>query len=582
MGDMLYISPTQVESYLSCPRQWWFNYARRMPRDAGQDQFVFGNVLHAVLERWFQADDNGRDQETGLAVDIYPEGWDADVSPADAGMIRKLVKTGLDSGLLTRYPSRRVERGYKREVIPGVIMNGKMDVEHRDGVDDHKSSKSRRYFLSEQKLADDWKMRCYAHEWVVRREEAGEEVPQFVTLKLNYFCKDPDDPITKPVAVDVEVDVIEGWWSDELVPAAEEMLDLKQQDLPDAKWKDVEGPRVDGICKKYRGCPHAPVCGRARAVRAHRKMLERTARPESSSKPKPKKGRSGGKMSLFANAKKRNAGMPSPGATKEPEEQPQVADAPAIEASGGVPPWTNEHCVACGGAGISSSNTPCDPCINISKRRKTYDPDEWEVGTSDDGSVVWQPVDGAEGEAGSTTAVKEPEAKPAKPARKQVTKGEEESAPAPRRSRARKAKEPASHEEDGALAQQAAKAAQAAVEPEPEPKAPAEPQQADSPDVVGGLVILAGCSVLRWPGRETIMLSDVLSAEGAALAEREEADSYYLMHPFNRRNMLAADAAEIAANLAGKVLVCVGSCPDLESLRDALMPFAEVVIGRSH
>jgi len=575
MTRTIWISPTQVETYLSCPRKWWFDYVRKMPRDAGQEQFVFGNTLHAVLERWFKADDGGRDPDTGAPVDLYPEGWDDDISPAEASLIRKLVRVGIDSGMLTRYPGRMVEDGYKREVIPGVVMCGKMDVEHRDGLDDHKSSKSRRYFLTEKALADDWKMLCYAHEWVVRRQERDEELPEFLTMRLNYFVKDPDDPFTKPVAVDIEIDAVEGWWNDELIPAAEEMHDLANEDLEDKDWQKVEGPRVDGICKKYRGCPHAPVCGRARAVRAHRKMLERTARPESKSTPQPKPKRNKN-MGLLDKAKNRKGGTPTPGAAKEPEEQQPVADTKAVEAQGGTPPWVNESCVACGGSGISRDGTACDPCIKINTRRKKFDPDAWVIGVDDEGNVTWEPADGS-GEAESASVVKEPEAKPAKPARSRVTKADKDEAKAakaekPARKRVKKTEEPAEETTTDESRKQSAKEAAA-------PKS----SQVDSPDSVSGFVMLCHCSVYRWPGRETVMLSDVLAAEGAGLAEREGADSYYLLHPFNRRNALAADAEAIAAELAGKAVLCpVGSCPDLDALREALIPYAEIVIGGMH
>lgn len=272
-------------------------------------------------------------------------------------------------------------------------------------------------------------------------------------------------------------------------------------------------------------------------------------------------------MSLFNKAKKRNGGMPAPGSEKEPEDPKPVVQEKQAEVTGGTPPWANPNCVACAGSGISRSNTPCDPCINISKRRKTYDPDEWIVSTDDEGNVSWEPADGS-GEAGSATSIKEPEAKPEKPARKRVTREEKAEEPKkPTRVRKPRVEEPPPVVED-------------------EPEEPAEKDdevQVDAPDSVPGLVILVGATVVRWEGRDVVMLSDVLAAEGERLAGMStEADSYYALHPFNRRDALAAEAREIAESLAGKVVLALGDCPDLARLRDVLIPHAEVVIGRAY
>ena len=50
------IRTSAVKQFLSCPRSWWFRYVQELLL-APVYGMIFGNVLHAVLERWLNEEE---------------------------------------------------------------------------------------------------------------------------------------------------------------------------------------------------------------------------------------------------------------------------------------------------------------------------------------------------------------------------------------------------------------------------------------------------------------------------------------------------------------------------------------------
>lgn len=95
---LLQISASQIETYNLCKRKWWLSRVRKLEEGSTKSQ-VFGTVVHAVIERYLLADDQGRvpcndcnatgwhrsQQQYGPChwcdgagkrpVDLYPEHW---------------------------------------------------------------------------------------------------------------------------------------------------------------------------------------------------------------------------------------------------------------------------------------------------------------------------------------------------------------------------------------------------------------------------------------------------------------------------------------------------------------------------
>lgn len=56
---LLQISASQIETYNLCKRKWWLSRVRKLEEGSTRSQ-VFGTVVHAVIERYLLADDQGR------------------------------------------------------------------------------------------------------------------------------------------------------------------------------------------------------------------------------------------------------------------------------------------------------------------------------------------------------------------------------------------------------------------------------------------------------------------------------------------------------------------------------------------
>ena len=193
--QILTTSPTQYKTFEDlCPRKWWLRYERGCLEPERSFQ-GYGKVLHAVIERFLRAPQNGRDPKTGKPVEYFPEGWDQDpalgiVLPAEADQIRRLFQQAIEDGILVRPPGSieegdyLVEHRYTRILRPGVEEHGVIDLLKPSGIDDHKSTSKRRWALTEEKLARDAQMLSYGN---VRRQVVAEGGCE---LQHNIFVKD--------------------------------------------------------------------------------------------------------------------------------------------------------------------------------------------------------------------------------------------------------------------------------------------------------------------------------------------------------------------------------------------------------
>ncbi len=396
-------SPSQFVDYLDCPRKWWFGRVIRLPVVKRQDKFTFGNILHGVLQRWLQADDTGRGPD-GQPVNLYPEGWTKDddggvVNKRDAQLIQMLVKAAIDGGLLRRTPGRVIEREFEFAIIPGVGCIGAMDIEDSEGIEDHKSSKSRDWISSEKSLANDPKMLAYAKLWKDRNPEATH-----VRLRLNYMVKDPNDLYTKPVEVLVPAEDVERFWNETMIPAAQGMLALKTAKIPMGDWQKVTGPQNPGVCKKYGGCAYAAICARMKTPVRYKDEIDRAngnlpPPAETPSQPKPV-SKTMGIFKKPVGAKPATV-VTSQTAVAEATEEliPQSAPAPKAEAAPApapaaqeAPPWAQPKCMACKGSGLNlKAGRACKACDAVSARAGKITSEAFDLTFGQDGSVSWAP-----------------------------------------------------------------------------------------------------------------------------------------------------------------------------------------------
>lgn len=559
-------SPSQLVDYLDCPRKWWFRRCARIPERKDQKKFLFGNVLHAIVERWLSADDQGRvptptdpvelafgkwtegvldGQAFGKPVELYPPGWSAGLTPAESALVRKLFEKGVSEGLLRRLPGREVEKAYEREVVPGICSIGALDLTSPEGVEDQKSTKAPCWIMTQQALANDPKMLSYAYEWLqdqwAQLEEERPDVacgldiesafPQ-VKLRLNYFVKDPETPAVKPVEVMVSAGDILRFWEETAVPAYQGMLDLKRGGLPELQWRTVTGPQTKNTCKKYGGCPYASVCGGCSTPAALRQQVERAnKRTERKNQTKSTERKM---TSMFKKPVKAKA---------EPAPAPVAETAPVEEVVESPPnaPWAVEGCGACKGVGINKSGNPCQACYHIRKRRGEPTVEDFETWHDDEGNLCWK----SDGTPAPAPAAKAEEAKPA-----------EGKAPI--------AKEPE------------AKRAKPAKKVDSKPPAAPEPLVQPTKPVSGpGFTLFINAMPVGVPYLDA---NDLLAREGADLAQSQNADSYYALDPFKRRDVIAEHAGAIAKDLSGRSVVAIGGGQDMKALIEALRPLAATIV----
>ncbi len=588
----LVLSPSQITAFFDCPRKWWFKSCRRMPERKDQSKFVFGNVLHGVIQRWLEADDTGRSVMTGQPVDIYPAGWESDedngsVSREEADLIKRLVAQGIADGTLRRLPGREIEKEFKLELIPGkVAIVEYLDVYSREGVEDHKSTKSSKWVASQQELADDPKMLTYGLVWLgeqfqeqpgdVQATTSPEEVYPTVTLRLNYFCKDEANPFTKPVTVEVPSQDIIKFWLEKLVPSAERMLELKALKLEDKDWAKVAGPQSSGVCKKYGGCPYRSICARVQHPVAYRKATDLANAKAKQPVPtattlspiaKP--------MSFFS--KKPVA----PAVVSEPVEAP-AAEVQTQEA----PPWHVAGCMACKnsphGPGFNKAGQPCGACNGVRRRQKLTTSDDYEVGQDENGNPAWAEKELPEGvtETAKIEAPAKPPvvSKPAKPAA--VKTPASKPVPAPVAVEPEPELEPEDVQDAPAVEepkprkkrQKAAQAVVAAPVSEEVVEIAESLEQALAPaqELLGPVLYINAIPI----DEDFVDLGDILAREGAELAQAKGAQSYYALNAFERRDMLAQGAAAVAEEFAGQNIVVRGHSPDQDHFVTALKPMA--------
>ena len=287
----LRISASQVETATQCPRKWWLQSVAKMPTPSSASN-ILGTVVHSVLDRYFSADDQGRDRMTGKPVDLYPKDWhiardrynpnkaDGEITPAQQDLVKRLITEAEAHGMLERRPHRMIESDFTRPVMDGVSITGFIDLLHEDEVVDHKTTKSLRYAKSAQELTKNTQMLIYAYELLQRwREACPPHTPprpdDTITLRHNQFIVDPKEPRVRKVEHPVRVDYIEQFWEGYIKPIAQHMQILKAETK---EWKDIPEPSsVQEACAAYGGCPFRGICFNGESLDGYKKRVEQTS-----------------------------------------------------------------------------------------------------------------------------------------------------------------------------------------------------------------------------------------------------------------------------------------------------------------
>lgn len=544
-----------------CERKWAFEKVWRLPTEQ-KDYLMLGEILHEACERWLEADETGRNED-GTPLNLWPDGWDDQLSHSDSALVRALVEKAIEEGMLRRSAGRIIEAPIQMPVVKReASLIGYVDLLLPDGVEDHKTTSNMRYAKTQEQLGNNTQLLVYAafvvREWM-REHKTLKDLP-FVTLRHNVFLKDQDKPTIRPTQAQVPPDHVVSFWDRVVVPSAQKMLHWKKSGLPVTDWEKVPGAKDKGTCRKYGGCPFAGICSRRETPAAHKKRVQRlNQHRETSAQETP--------VALFDKLKAKQGATPAPEtkpeaapapepaqdsapATPAPEPEAQV-EAPAEPAQvRAAAPWANPDCRACKGTGLSRKGTVCKACESANARSDS-------------------PVDITSFEIVAGEGVINISAGGAVIAQVQVTAPvQSKDATTPKAAKATKATaKPAEEAPEPEKVEEAVKAPKA----KKETKAPAKRGRPKK-----GFTLLYGSA--RVTKRDTINLADVMRDYGTQLAESLQARDFFALKAFTRRDALASKAQVIAEGLGSALVFVRPGNPDLDALAAALEPFAYEVL----
>jgi len=498
-----------------------------------------------------------------------------------------------------------------------IAITGFMDVAYDDLIEDHKTTSSMKWAKSPDKLKQNRQVLIYAKQILEEGREVGRPDPAFITVRHNIYCKDPYDLRVRKVEVQVTPQDIDLAWEQVQLNSVE-MARLRRLS---ETWSDIPDPANPmKSCNAYGGCAYRSICSGQESEKGYEQRVDRwtkshsipvtiTSTQTSTTAPTPTKGTD---MSVFAEkmaARKAaaaavnggnaapvntppinppnpatNQPAPSPVQTQAqspatPQQSPSQVSTPATAqvtaSASGAPPWANPSCMACRGSGFNTSMKPCRICDLHAPAAGRPQSSAFVIEPVGDGTFIWEERGGAT--VGASLA----------PTAGQVIKSDEKvTTPAP-------AEEgvllPSGHrmplpKEDDPIDQVAS------VDPAPSPAPENDPladEKLGKPDRRGrpskGFHLMIGCAPIRGKdrmgtGKYVIYLDRVMSDLHTAMAKEAGVESYYRLDAFKRRDALAIRAEAICETFGSEIVAVHGPLtPDMKSLVDAILPFADMV-----
>lgn len=287
------VSPSQYkmaeDRESGCNRKWWLRYVHKC-EEPKRSWHHFGTTLHSVGERYFLADHAGRDKKTGEIVELYPPGWDRNITPPEAKQIQRLVPKAIEKGVWFRPPEVLIEHQYFWEIPgTGVTETGVIDWATPDEIRDHKTPRSRRWATSVEDLHVDHQMLTYAR-WLRRQRAVAGEPDTDIQVGHNIFVKghtaedvaraslngkrlEIEDVFFRPTVLErAELDAHD----ETVVKIVNSMLDISQ--VPESQWKKVPGPPEGrNSCEAYGGCAFRGICSGGETPSMYRNRMARVA-----------------------------------------------------------------------------------------------------------------------------------------------------------------------------------------------------------------------------------------------------------------------------------------------------------------
>ena len=365
-------SATALETGQLCWRMWKFSFDLRLPR-LQKGSLLKGIVLHGCIERYL------------AGADPFLEGWESDpktqqrVAPAEAMLIREMVTTAIAAGIIERRAGGKIEEWFELEVEgEGVTIVGKKDYEFFGTVEDHKTSKARRWLKGKSSLKKSIQMIVYAKDHLHKLIKAGTVPPNIVRLVHNQFVldNDPEQKLVRKTVAEITIKEIEEFFQSTILPLIREMKVVAG--IEDV-WDIPDPPKSS--CNAFGGCGFMSICSGQESIQDY---CNRIRSMQASHEKKMSKS-----MKDFLNSRKAPAaGSP---AVNPPAQRAKEEAAPAVS-EGGLPPWFSTSCPVCKKAEDKSTRgfnvrkgDPCKLCVGLSK----VDISEFCYSVSEDAGVKW-------------------------------------------------------------------------------------------------------------------------------------------------------------------------------------------------
>jgi hypothetical protein len=327
----IHSSASQFETFDLCNRKWWFEKTLKLPT-AEKPYFTFGTVLHACIERWLLATDNGRvpwketpwaivhqpdygdiytdgpfiGQSPNDPVEIFPEGWEtitegkksASVTPNEARLIRRLFQDAIEKGILERHPDVGVEHEINLPLTKGVILTGFLDFylprsseRPIPEIHDHKSfgESSKRYLKQPGQTDANGNLVPVQKHYVSGDGTSPNDVAHNQQLLTYAWAISQLEQYTGPVKVRhnqfPKFEDPKGVRKVESLIGAKRIAEhgswLKQKTLDMLRvrgikqWQDTPRPATAEACSAFGGCPFLEICGRRATPEVYRNKVER-------------------------------------------------------------------------------------------------------------------------------------------------------------------------------------------------------------------------------------------------------------------------------------------------------------------
>lgn len=594
----LVISASQIETWSSCRRKWWFSKCCRLPElDKGFQ--IYGNVIHAVADRFFGADDLGYDRKTGKPVELYPAGWEISRDRVDANkilgtislqeqaQIKLLVKRAIEEGIFTRRPGREPEASFFRQVVTRIAIIGYIDLMLPDEVWDHKSTKNMNYAKSALDLPRNTQLLIYAKECLLRAAEQGRQLDK-VVVRHNTFSKDPKNPVVRAVQADVPVAAIEAAWA-KVQEQAADMRTLKRAGIAPEAWAGVPSAWGTDTCNDYGGCAFRGICGKVETPQKYLARIELAQKAQQQgastlTNDKPSTMGIFDKLNQTATGTKAAVATPPPAAAAKPATAPAPAQpskeelAPkTLHPNQQAAPWARPGCKGCSGKGLTSKGTVCRVCDTFNRKEGKPTSDGWKLSTNTDGMILWTDAAGAQGSTPAVLPPKVADKTTAEHAPAQAPAAAPATAPAaePQKSRRTRLSKPT--EAPATSTAQPAEAPEAAPEVAPEETPEVEGEKGKPGRRPQGFTLLIGALPERAKTTGVIGLDQEFERWGAELAKDMGAESYFALDAYKRRDWMAMRARQISETFGSKIVTAVGQGPDFIEFLAAIKPYASYV-----